>query len=70
MNTSTSHHGGETAELNANLRHWKELLRQLPEIRLDKVNDARRALAQDQYDDDGVIEVTIDRLHGEMRNAS
>jgi len=57
----------ETDELNANLRHWKQLLKELPEVRVDKIQDAKRAIENHQYDDDGVVEVTLERICNEMK---
>jgi len=58
---------GESAEFNDNMRRWKELLRSLPDVRMEKVDRAKRSLCEDSYEDDGVIEVTLDRLHGDIR---
>lgn len=58
---------GNTAEFNANLRHWKTLIEELPEVRVDKIERARHAIEEHQYDDDGVVEVTLDRLCSEMK---
>jgi hypothetical protein len=57
----------ETAALNASLLHWKQLLKGLPEVRFDKIEHARHAIEENQYDDDGVVEVTLDRLYSEMK---
>lgn len=59
----------ETAALNANLRRWKQLLTRLPEVRVDKIEHARNAIETHQYDDDGVVEVTLDRLCSEMKSS-
>ena len=55
----------ETAELNANLQHWKKLIEGLPEVRVDKIERARQAINEHHYDDDGVVEVTLDRICSE-----
>jgi|GEM_PF-3896797 len=57
----------ETAQLNANLRHWKALLESLPQVRMEKIRHARHAIEQHQYDDDGIMEVTLDRICSDMR---
>lgn len=58
---------GETAEFNANLHHWKNLIGELPEVRVEKIQHARQAIKDHHYDDDGVVEVTLDRICSEMK---
>ncbi len=65
-----NHNGNnETNELNANLRHWKKLLKELPDVRVDKINSAKQAIENHQYDDDSVVEVTLERLCSEMKTS-
>ena len=45
---------------------WKEILRDLPDVRLDKVLASRRSLGQQDYDCDAVLDKTAERLCQEL----
>ena len=47
-------------------KRWNELVGDLPDIRLDKVLQTRRALRQRLYDSDEILEETIRRLGNEV----
>ena len=44
------------------LAHWLEAVRELPDIRRQKVLRARDAIQQHAYDDEKVVDETIERL--------
>ncbi len=48
------------------LERWCELVGDLPDIRLDKVLDTRRALRHRMYDGDDVLEETLRLLGNEV----
>lgn len=51
---------------HAEVEHWIKQVRDLPDLRLDKVLASRTAIRHDQYDDDAVLDATVERLYGEL----
>ncbi|MFH1107616.1 MAG: hypothetical protein V1790_00240 [Planctomycetota bacterium] len=48
------------------LEHWKQRLRELPEMRLDKVQSVRGALQQSTYESEQVLDSTVQRLSNDV----
>jgi hypothetical protein len=48
------------------LEHWKQRLRELPDVRLDKVQSVRSALQQSSYESERVLESTVQRLSNDV----
>ena len=48
------------------LEHWKQRLRELPEMRLDKVQSVRGALEQSSYENEQVLDSTVQRLSNDV----
>ena len=48
------------------LEHWKQRLRELPEMRLDKVQSVRGALQQSSYESEQVLDSTVQRLSNDV----
>ena len=48
------------------LQRWRELVHDLPDIRLEKVQATREALKNREYDGEEVLEETIRRLREEL----
>ena len=48
------------------LEHWKQRLRELPEMRLDKVQSVRGALQQSSYESEQVLDSTVRRLSNDV----
>ena len=48
------------------LEHWKQRLRELPEMRLDKVQSVRGALEQSSYESEQVLDSTVQRLSNDV----
>ena len=44
------------------LAHWLEAVRELPDVRMQKVLGAQKAIRHHAYDDENVIDETIERL--------
>ena len=44
------------------LRHWLKVVRRLPEVRMQKIINARRAIQGHLYDDDDIIDWTIEQV--------
>ena len=52
--------------ISSALEHWKQRLRELPEMRLDKVQSVRGALEQSRYESEQVLESTVQRLSNDV----
>ena len=48
------------------LEQWKQRLRELPEVRADKVQSVRGALQQSKYEDEQVLDSTVRRLSNDV----
>jgi len=58
------------ANVDPNWSRWLRMVRELPEIRVDKVRETREAIAAHNLEDDSVLDAAIDRLSrdlGELR---
>lgn len=55
-----------TESSHADLNHWKRLLDELPDVRLDKVRLACSNLERNHYDDEQVLRETIRRLSDDI----
>lgn len=55
-----------TESSHADLTHWKRLLDELPDVRLDKVRSACSNLERNRYDDEQVLKETIRRLSDDI----
>jgi hypothetical protein len=53
---------GPHTEQHAMVAYWKERMRELPDIRMNKVRDTRDALEQNSYDTEPVLEATLERM--------
>lgn len=51
---------------DAELSHWKEKLHDIPDVRLDRVLETRKALRGDRYDSELILEELINKLSKEM----
>ena len=52
--------------MNDNQDRWRRLIDAMPEIRTEKVRKVRDALRQCVYDDEAVLDETVDRIGEEM----
>jgi hypothetical protein len=48
------------------LSHWKQRLRELPEVRLEKVQSVRGAIRSSCYESEQVLESTLQQLSNEV----
>lgn len=48
------------------LTHWKQALRDAPDLRWEKVQRVRDAIRRDAYDDERIIDRLIDRFEDEV----
>ena len=48
------------------LEQWKQRIRELPEVRLDKVQSVRGALRQSSYESEHVLDSTVQRLSNDV----
>ena len=48
------------------LSHWKQRLRELPDVRVEKVQSVRGAILSSCYESDQVLESTLQRLSNEV----
>ena len=48
------------------LEQWKQRLRELPEVRVDKVQSVRGALRQSSYESEQVLDSTVQRLSNDV----
>ncbi len=48
------------------LEYWKRRLRELPDLRVEKVRRTRDALARQRYDREEVLDATVDRVGNEL----
>lgn len=48
------------------LNHWKQRLRELPEVRVEKVQTVRGALQQSSYESEQVLESTLRKLSNDI----
>lgn len=48
------------------LSHWKQRLRELPEVRVEKVQSARGAIRSSCYESEQVLESTVQQLINEV----
>jgi len=61
---------GESASIpREELTHWLEAVRDLPDVRMQKVLRARHAIQHHTYDDEGVVDETIERLCLDLETA-
>ena len=51
---------------DADLSHWHEILKSMPDIRLDRVLATRDALKFNRYDDENILDETVNRLQDEF----
>ena len=51
------------------LAHWLDAIRELPDIRRQKVLRARQAIQQHTYDDEAVVDKTVERLCLDLETA-
>jgi len=56
----------QTPEDRADLQRWRDLILQLPPVRMDRVLTTRDALKLGCYEEDGALDVTILRLSEEL----
>ena len=64
-NRISSYQPGEDRVEVSDFARYLEQLRRLPEVRLDRVAAARQAIAEGAYDDEGVLDATIERMSEE-----
>ncbi|MEK7731870.1 MAG: hypothetical protein AAB363_08435 [Planctomycetota bacterium] len=48
------------------LSHWKQRLRELPEVRVEKVQSVRGAIRSSCYESEQVLESTLQQLSNEV----
>ena len=48
------------------LSHWKQRLRELPEVRVEKVQSARGAIRSGCYESERVLDCTLQQLSNEL----
>lgn len=48
------------------IKDWLQAVRELPRLRRDKVDRIRQALQNHSYENDGMLEETIERLSREV----
>jgi len=48
------------------LDHWKQRLRELPEVRVEKVQSARGAIRSGCYESERVLDCTLQQLSNEL----
>ena len=58
-----------TAIPREELIHWLEVVHELPDVRMQKVLRARQAILHHAYDDDDVVDKTIERLCVDLKPA-
>ena len=56
----------QSPEDRADLQRWRDLILQLPPVRMDRVLTTRDALQLGCYEEDGALDVTIRRLSEEF----
>ncbi|MEK7710703.1 MAG: hypothetical protein AAB341_02310 [Planctomycetota bacterium] len=52
--------------VDPNWSRWLRMVRELPEIRADKVRRTRDAIAADNFDADAMLDAAIDRLSNDL----
>ncbi len=52
--------------VDPNWSRWLRMVRELPEIRADKVRRTRDAIAADNFDADAMLDAAIDRLRNDL----
>ncbi|MDO8630374.1 MAG: hypothetical protein Q7R41_07760 [Phycisphaerales bacterium] len=52
--------------VDPNWSRWLSMVRELPEIRADKVRRTRDAIAANNFDADAVLDAAIDRLRNDL----
>lgn len=57
--------GDDTVEVSEHAK-WMERLRQLPAVRIDKVNQVRQAIADGSYETDDRLNAAIDQLEHDL----
>jgi hypothetical protein len=55
-----------TAEQEPNLAYWKRRIAELPEIRTDKVQRTRALLQGNSYDNEQILDTTLDRVADDL----
>lgn len=53
-------------QLTAEWDRWKTVVRESPAVRAAKIAESRAAIASGMYDDDAVIEDTLDKMMDAM----
>lgn len=48
------------------LKHWKQRLRELPDVRVEKVQSAKGAIRSSCYESEQVLESTLQQLSNEV----
>lgn len=54
------------AQQNAEWQDWKRIVRESPVVRAEKIAHSRTAIASGAYEDDAVIEDTLDKMMDAM----
>lgn len=54
------------ATIESALNHWKQRLRELPEVRVEKVQSVRGAIRSSCYESEQVLENTLQQLSNEV----
>ena len=52
--------------IQSTLSHWKQRLRELPEVRVEKVQSARGAIRSGCYESERVLDCTLQQLSNEL----
>ena len=64
MATKTQRNSWSLSE--ADISRWQDILRNMPDIRLDRVLATRDALKFNRYDDEHILDETVNRLQDEF----
>jgi len=60
----------EISDFNENWNRWRDMVRQMPDVRTEKVVQVRKALQDQAYDSISVLEETIRRVAAEIDSAT
>ena len=66
VNQSHADKSRELVKPPAEWKRWKQLVRDCPDLRDDKIASSREALATGTYEHDEVLNATLDRMSADM----
>lgn len=69
MHSANDNSPSDVSEFNDNWLRWKEMVRNMPDVRADKVEQARSAIRGRDYDDESVVDETVERIAVEIAAA-